>query len=81
MQQDRQGLLQGLQAEIALARVAVDPVEKGRKLNEFVAHFDELEIEKVLLARHIPTFAPCMRVVNREDKAMVYHAKKPKFSR
>jgi len=46
------GVFHGFQAVIGLALVALDSVEKGPHFDEFVAHFDELKVQKFLLRWH-----------------------------
>lgn len=53
--------------------MAVNPVEEGPKLNEFMADFDELEIEKIFLTRHDSTFALERLRVNGEDEPIRSH--------
>jgi hypothetical protein len=66
-EQEREGVFHRGVAEIVLARVAVDAVEKRGEIQEFVARFDELEIEDFLLARHVGRFGARLPPVNGEE--------------
>ena len=51
-EKDRNSGLQGLVAKVRRAGVAVDAIQKRREINELVAGFDELEVEKFLFGGH-----------------------------
>ena len=66
-EKDRQGAFHGGEAVIVHAGVAVDAIEKRGQIEEFVACFDELEIEEILLARHGGKFGAGRAAVNGEE--------------
>ena len=51
-QQNRDGGLQRGVTEIIRAGMAVDAIQKGRQIDELVASFDELQVEKFLFGGH-----------------------------
>lgn len=67
LEKDGQGVFHGCETVIVLAGVAVDAIEKRGQIEEFVACFDELEIEEILLARHEGTFVAGEAAVNGEE--------------
>lgn len=68
-EQDGERVFHRGEAVVVLAGVAVDAIEKRGEIDELVTHFDELEIEKILLARHGWKIGGHETLVNGEDGA------------